>query len=317
MGLINDGAAVPGWAAVSTDRALARLIAPGAVLRRLATGAIWSEGPVWLPEDGSVLWSDIPGNRVLRWSPPGGVTVFLEGSEFENGHALDLDGSVIACSHGERRVERLGRDGTRTAIVDRYRGARLNSPNDVVVKSDGTIWFSDPQYGIVLPQEGHLGVSEIGANLVFRFDPVTGELDAVTDSIEEPNGLAFSPDETILYVSDTSASLRTDGSGNHHIIAFDVVDGRRLANGRPFYVCEPGLPDGFRVDRDGNVWTSALDGIHVVAPDGRARGRIPVPEKTSNCVFGGAEGNLLFITASSSLYVIQTATVGATAWAAR
>jgi len=314
---VVDGGVVPGWSAAPADPAFSQLLAPGAVLRRLATGAIWSEGPVWLPEDGNVLWSDIPGNRVLRWSPSGEVSVFLDGAEFENGHTLDLDGSVIACSHGERRIERLGRDGTRTPIVERYRGPRLNSPNDVIVKSDGTIWFSDPQYGIVQAHEGHLAESEIGDNLVFRFDPATGDLDAVTDAPDEPNGLAFSPDESILYVADTSAALRTDGSGNHHILAFDVVDGRRLANPRLFYDCPAGLADGFRVDVEGRIWTSSLDGIRVVTPDGRELGRIPVPEKTSNCVFGGTEGNQLFITAGTSLYTIETATRGATAWGAR
>jgi gluconolactonase len=312
-----DGSGVPGWSAPTGDPSFNRLLAPGAFLRRLATGATWSEGPVWLPEDGCVLWSDIPGNRILRWSPTGEASIFLDGSEFENGHTLDLDGSIIACSHGERRVERLGRDGARTPIVERYRGARLNSPNDVIVKSDGTIWFTDPPYGIVQAHEGHLADSEIGDNLVFRFNPATGDLDPVTDALEDPNGLAFSPDESILYVADTSAALRKDGSGNHHIVAFDVAGGRALVNERVFYVCDRGLADGFRVDVEGNVWTSAQDGMHIVSPDGRLLGRIPVPEKTSNCVFGGTEGNQLFITAGTSLYMIETATRGATAWGAR
>ena len=166
------------------------------------------------------------GNRVLRWDPDGRVSVFLADAEFENGHTLDHDGSIVACSHGHRRVERLGLDGTLTPIVDRYQGRRFNSPNDVVVKSDGTIWFSDPPYGITSDREGHQADSEIGDCLVFRFDPRTGELDAVTDWVDEPNGLAFSPDETVLYVSDTSAASHDDGGGNHHIAAFDVVDGR-------------------------------------------------------------------------------------------
>ena len=308
---VADGAPVDGWSPLVDDLALEALLRPGAVLHRLATGAIWSEGPVWLPQDGSLLWSDIPNDRVLRWYPEGRASVFLEPCEFENGHTLDHDGSIIACSHGDRRIERLALDGTITPIVERHLGKRLNSPNDVIVRSDGTIWFSDPPYGIASDWEGHTAESEIGDCLVFRFDPRTGELEAVTDWVAEPNGLAFSPDESVLYVSDTSAALRTDGGGNHHIAAFDVVDGRTLANPRVFYTMDEGLADGFRVDVAGNVWTSAQDGIHVIAPDGRRLGRLPVPERTSNCVFGGADGDRLFITASTSLYAIHLATRGA------
>jgi gluconolactonase len=305
---VVDGAPIADWAPIVEDPALEALLRPGAVMRRLATGAIWSEGPLWLQQDGSVLWSDIPNNRLLRWYPEGSVSVFLEPSEFENGHTLDHDGSIIACSHGNRRVERLALDGTITPIVERYLGRRLNSPNDVIVKSDGTIWFSDPPYGIASDWEGHKAESEIGDCLVFRFDPRTGELEAVTDWVEEPNGLAFSPDEDILYVADTSAALRDDGGGNHHIVAFDVVDGRMLANPRVFFVMDVGLADGLRIDVGGNVWTSAEDGIHVIAPDGRRLGRLPIPERTSNCVFGGPAGDRLFITASTSLYALDVAT---------
>jgi gluconolactonase len=308
---VADGAPVAGWAPLVDDRALESLLRPGAVLHRLATGAIWSEGPVWLPQDGSVMWSDIPNDRLLRWHPEGRVSVFLEPAEFENGHTLDHGGSIIACSHGNRRIERVALDGTLTPIVDRYLGKRLNSPNDVIVQSNGTIWFSDPPYGIASDREGHQADSEIGDCLIFRFDPRTGELEAATAWMEEPNGLAFSPDESILYVSDTSAALRDDGGGNHHIVAFDVLDGRMLANPRVFYVMDEGLADGFRVDTEGNVWTSAEDGIHVIAPDGRRLGRLPVPERTSNCVFGGPGGDHLFITASTSLYAIDLATRGA------
>ena len=285
-----DGGPITGWSPVVEDPALEALLRPGAVMVRLATGAVWSEGPVWLPQDGSVIWSDIPNDRLLRWHVDGRVSAFLDHAEFENGHTLDRDGSIIACSHGHRRIERLALDGSQTPIVDRYLGQRFNSPNDVIVKSDGTIWFSDPPYGILSDWEGHTAESEIGDCLVFRLDPRTGELEAVTDWVEEPNGLAFSPDESILYVSDTSAAKRDDGTGNHHIAAFDVVDGRRLTNPRVFHEIDEGLSDGFRVDIQGNVWTSAEDGIHVVAPDGRRLGRLPIPERTSNCVFGGPSG---------------------------
>jgi gluconolactonase len=287
------------------------LVPREAQLTRIMTGAAWAEGPVWLPADGSVLWSDIPNDRVLRWAPDGSSGVFRDHVDFQNGHTLDRDGSVLACEHGGRRIVRLAADGGATTVVDRFEGRRLNSPNDLVVKSDGTVWFSDPPYGIVGDIEGHKAESELGDSYVFRWDPATATLAIATDALEEPNGLAFSPDESILYVADTSAALRTDGTGNHHIVAFDVVDGGVLRNPRVFYVAEPGIADGFRVDEHGNVFTSAADGIHVVAPDGALLGRIEVPEKVSNCVFGGPDGRRLFITAGTSLYAIDLATAGA------
>lgn len=306
---IPDGAPVQGWAPIVEDPGLGPLLRPGATLHRLAIGCVWAEGPVWLPADGSVLWSDIPNDRVLRWTPDGAVSVALRPAEFQNGHTLDLDGSVIACSHGRRRLERLAPDGTVSPIVDRYQGRRLNSPNDVIVRSDGTIWFTDPTYGIISDREGHAGESEIGDCLVFRFDPRSGELDALTDRLDQPNGLAFSPDESVLYVSDTSDVTR-EAQGGGPITAFDVIDGRALANPRVFHVVPGGVPDGFRVDMHGNVWTSAHDGIHVVAPDGRRLGRLPVPEASSNCVFGGSQADRLFITATTSLYMIDVGTRG-------
>lgn len=308
---VADGAPVPGWAPVIEDAALEPLLRPGATLHRLAIGCVWAEGPVWLPHDGSVLWSDIPNDRVLRWAPDDGVSVSLHPAGHQNGHTLGLDGTVIACSHGRRRVERLSLDGTIAPIVDRYQGYRLNSPNDVVVKADGTIWFTDPPYGILSEWEGHTAESEIGACLVFRFDPHDGSLTAVADQLDMPNGLAFSPDESVLYVSDTAASH--DPDGNHHIMAFDVVDGRDLRSPRVLYVVPGGLADGFRVDVHGHVWTSAHDGIHVIAPDGRRLGRLPVPEVTSNCVFGGPRGDRLFITATTALYMVDVATRGTVA----
>jgi gluconolactonase len=299
----------PGF--LACDPRFETLVPREAQLTRIMTGAAWAEGPVWLPADGSVLWSDIPNNRVLRWAPDGSSGVFREHVDFQNGHTLDRDGSVLACEHGGRRIVRLAADGRATSVVERYQGRRLNSPNDLVVKSDGTIWFSDPPYGIVSDIEGHKADSELGDNYVFRWDPATETLAIATDAIEEPNGLAFSPDESILYVADTSAALRKDETGNHHIVAFNVVDGRDLLDPRVFYVAEPGIADGFRVDEEGNVFTSAADGIHVVAPDGTLLGRIFVPEKTSNCVFGGPDGRRLFITAGTSLYAIDLATAGA------
>jgi gluconolactonase len=306
---VPDGAPIEGWAPVIDDPGLASLLRPGVVMHRLAGGCVWAEGPVWLPRDGSLLWSDIPNDRLVRWYPDGRVEVALRPVEFQNGHTLDLDGSIIACSHGRRRIERLSLDGSVTSIVERYLGQRLNSPNDVIVRSDGTIWFSDPTYGIISDWEGHRSEPEVEARQVYRFDPRTGELTALTAALDQPNGLAFSPDETVLYVSDTSDVTKA-AHGGGPITRFDVVDGRSLADPRVHYVVPDGVSDGFRVDVAGNIWTSADDGIHIVTPEGRRLGRLPLPERASNCVFGGPEGDRLFITATTSLYAIHVAING-------
>jgi gluconolactonase len=282
----------------------------GETLTRLATGAAWGEGPIWLHEDGSVLWSDIPNDRVLRWHPDQGQSVWRERIGFVNGHAREQDGSLLHCSHGRRAILRTRfRDGRAFGpdelLVDRYQGRRLNSPNDVIVKRDGTIWFTDPPYGIVSDHEGHRAESELGANYVFRFEPLSGALDIVSDFMEEPNGLAFSPDESLLYVSDTSAALRTDGSGHHHIVAFDVQGGRSVANPRILAVISPGLADGFRIDERGWIFTSSGDSVQVLHPDGTLLARIPVPEKVGNLTFGGPQRDELYIAASTSLYRIR------------
>jgi len=289
-----------------------------AALERLCTGAVWGEGPVWLSETGAVLWSDIPNNRMLAWQPARGMAVWREDVEFTNGHAREADGALLHCSHGLRAIVRTRFDAAMLplsdeVVVSHYQGRRLNSPNDVVVKRDGTIWFTDPPYGIVSDREGHAAPSELGRCYVFRFDPATGALRIASDFVEEPNGLAFSPDESLLYVSDTSAALRTDGGGHHHIVAFDVTDGQDLASPRVFAVVNPGLADGFRVDVNGFVYTSSADSVQVYHPDGTRIGRIPVPEKVGNLCFGGTAGNELFICASSSLYRIVLNTKGATA----
>jgi gluconolactonase len=292
------------------DDRMRRVLAPASSLERLCTGAIWSEGPVWIAEDDSVLWSDIPNDRMLRWSARDGMTVWRERVEFTNGHVRDLDGSILHCSHGLRAVFRTAVDGGgQRTVVDRWEGKRFNAPNDIVVKSDGTIWFTDPPYGLIIPEEGHGGTSEIGDCLVFRHDPRTGALDPVTDLPEHPNGLAFSPDERLLYVSDTSGALPGQGS-NHCIWVFDVVGGSRLANGRRFVDVAPGVPDGFRLDAQGWIYTSAQDGVHVVHPDGTLLGKIRVPEKVGNVTFGGSDRDTLYIAASTSLYRIRLATRG-------
>jgi len=291
------------------------LVPQGEALQRLATGALWSEGPVWMHEDSSVLWSDIPNNRMLRWHADEGMSVWREQVEFTNGHTRAKDGSLLHCSHGLRAIVRtrqpLGADkAVDEIVVDRFQGRRLNSPNDVVVKSDGSIWFSDPPYGIASNHEGHQAESELGVNHVFRYDPSSGVLTAVTDFVEEPNGLAFTPDESQLYVSDTSAALRKDGSGNHHIVRFDVVDGRTLANPQIFAVVEPGLSDGFRLDSRGWLYTSSADSVQVYHPDGTRLAKIAVPEKVGNLTFGGPARNELFICASTSLYRIRLHATG-------
>jgi gluconolactonase len=287
-------------------------------LERLCTGAIWSEGPVWIAEADTLLWSDIPNNRMLSWHAERGMSVWREPAEFTNGHVRDLEGRLLHCSHGLRAIVRttLGADAQALGdevLVDRYQGRRFNSPNDIVVKRDGTIWFTDPPYGILSNREGYQAESELGQCFVFRFDPRKGSLRVMSNLMEHPNGLAFSPDESVLYVSDTSAAIRTDGGGNHHIVAFDVIGGEDLAHPRIFASIEPGLADGFRLDVHGFLYTSTGDSVQVFHPDGTQVAVIPVPERVGNVVFGGRGGNELFICASSSLYRIALNTRGATA----
>jgi gluconolactonase len=236
--------------------------------------------------------------------------VWRDRIDFVNGHTREADGSLLHCSHGRRAIVRTPmRDGQACGpdeiVVDRYQGRRLNSPNDVIVKGDGTIWFTDPPYGIVSDREGHRAESELGDNYVFRYDPRTAALDIAADFVEEPNGLAFSPDESVLYVADTSAALRTDGGGHHHIVAFDVVAGRSLTRPRVFAVVQPGLADGFRLDERGWVYTSSADSVQVYHPDGTRLAVIPVPEKIGNLCFGGERRDELYICASTSLYRIR------------
>ncbi len=294
-------------------------VADGAgTLERLCSGAIWSEGPVWMRENGAVLWSDIPNDRILRWHTDTGMSVWRSHVEYTNGHTREANGSLLHCSHGQRAVVRTRFDAELNVlgdeiVVDRYRGRRLNSPNDIVVKHDGSIWFTDPPYGISSDYEGHRAESELEGCHVFRFDPASGELLIASSFVEEPNGLAFSPDERVLYVSDTSAALRGDAGGNHHIVSFDVVDGQTLARPRIFAVIEPGLPDGFRVDMHGLLYISSLDSVQVYHPDGTRIGRIAVPEKVGNLCFGGPDGDELYVCASTSLFRIRLNTRGATA----
>jgi gluconolactonase len=297
------------------DPRLAKVLGD-ARLEKLCTGASWGEGPVWMHEDQSVLWSDIPNNRILRWSARDGMRVWREQAEFTNGHWRDLNGDLLHCSHGMRAIMRTpctagGVQAQTPAqiVVDTYDGKRLNSPNDLVVRADGTLWFTDPPYGILSDREGHQAPREQAANHVFCFDPRTHVLHAATDAVDEPNGLAFSPDESILYVSDTSAALRPPGQGQRCIWAFDV-DHMRLHRKRLFAQLPEGLPDGFRVDRQGWVYSSSEDAIRIYDAHGTLLGRIPVPERVGNLTFGGAQRNELFIAASTSLYRIRLNTRG-------
>jgi len=285
------------------------LVPGNSFLEKLWTGARWTEGPVYFSDLDCLLFSDIPNDRMLRWSEGAPVTVFRSPSNNANGNTRDRQGRLITCEHGSRRVTRTELDGTITVLADSYRGKRLNSPNDVVVKSDGTIWFSDPPYGILTDYEGHKSAQEQDRCYVFRLDPSTGTLTAVADDFERPNGIAFSPDESILYVSDTSHTDRPGGPP--HIRAFTVKDGKTLSGGRVFADMRHGRSDGFRLDTDGNVWTSAGAGVHCYTPAGDLVVRIPIPEAVSNVAFGGPKRNRLFITGFTSLYSIFLGANGA------
>ena len=282
---------------------MSSLLAPGASLERLYTGTVWAEGPVWLPALRALRWSDIPNNRIMQYHADDGQTaVYRQDVEFTNGRTLDLNGAVVQCSHGRRAVERDD-GGQLSVLVDRWQGKRLNSPNDVVVAADEAVWFTDPPYGIISDREGRIADPEYGGCYVFRLDEQRGELTAMITDMVEPNGLAFSPDERILYVSDTGV-LR-DSSAPRQIRAYDVIDGS-CVNGRVFAEITVGVSDGFRVDEEGRVWTSSGDGVRVFTPDGEQLLHVPVPEKVANLCFGGPDGQDLYIAASTSLYRIRT-----------
>lgn len=280
-------------------------------VEKLYTGCRWAEGPVYFADGRYLLWSDIPNNRIMRWDETdGSVSIFREPSRNSNGHTRDNQGRLVSCEHSGRQVTRTEVDGSITVLADNYQGKKLNSPNDVVVKRDGSIWFTDPPYGILSEYEGDQAESEIGENYVYRVDGDSGEITVVGDDFDKPNGLCFSPDESILYIADTGASHDPDGP--HHIRAFDVsADGKSLSNSRVFAVCDNGLFDGFRCDVDGNVWSSAADGVHCYTPDGTLIGKILIPETVANVTFGGIKGNRLFICGTTSIYSVYLNTKGA------
>ena len=280
-----------------------------ATLQRIWTGGTWTEGPVWSPAWQSLVWSDIPNDRRLRWDALTGAVGDMRSGLgcYTNGSTLDGQGRIVACEHGTRSVTRLEHDGSVTVLASRYLGLRLNSPNDVVVATDGSVWFTDPHYGIISDHEGFEAPMEQDGQQVYRLDPA-GHLHRMTDDFACPNGLAFSPDERLLYVSDTGATHFE--TGERHIRRFAVGADGSLSDGVVFAVCENGLFDGFRLDAEGRLWTSAHDGVHCYAPDGTLIGKVLVPEKVSNCCFGGPDLRRLFITASSSVYAIDVTVRG-------
>lgn len=285
------------------------LLQPNASMDKLTGECLWAEGPVYFPATDLLIWSDIPNNRMLRWAPGMGVGVYRVPSNYSNGNTRDREGRLVSCEHGERRVTRTEHDGSITVIASHFEGKRLNSPNDVIVDSEGAIWFTDPDYGIISDYEGYRSDSEIGRCNVYRVSPGDTQVRLVSDDFVKPNGLAFSPDESKLYIADSAASH--DDNAPRHIRVFDVASNGALRNGRVFVEMQSGVPDGMRVDEHGNVWTSAEDGVHCYAPDGALLGKILIPEVVANLTFGGPRRNRLFITATSSVYALHVGVRGA------
>ncbi|GEO98548.1 SMP-30/gluconolactonase/LRE family protein [Methylobacterium haplocladii] len=284
------------------NRRFAGYILENAPLEGLGSGFRWIEGPVWMGDSGCLLFQDLPRNRTMRWIEDEGFSVYRAPSDYANGQTRDLQGRLIACSHRGRCLYRTELDGSVTTLVTHHDGKRLNAPNDVVVKSDGTIWFTDPVYGISNDYEGGRQVSEQPPAL-YRFDPDTNAITVAAGDFDGPNGLAFSPDESRLYVSETGD--QTHANPRQYIRVFDVAgDGRTLTGGGVFHKIEPGYCDGMRVDEDGNVWSSAADGVHCLSPEGRLLGKILIPYRVSNLCFGGPAKNRLFIGGSHTLFAI-------------
>ncbi len=273
------------------------------------TGTEWAEGPTYVPASdtstGFAVFSDVPNNRVLKFDPQSGeTTTFREPSHFSNGNTVDAEGRIVTCEHQRHAISRLEHDGTLNVLVDTYEGKRLNSPNDLCVKSDGTIWFTDPPYGILTDREGDPRESDLDGNFVYRLEPETGNISIVVNQLDRPNGIAFSPDEKSLYIADSGEP--------RNLVAFDVdSDGVTLINLRVFAVVRPGIADGFRCDVNGNVWTSAHDGIQCYSPEGVLLGKILVPEqRTANCAFGDEDRQTLYIAGDTSLYSVRLAVAG-------
>jgi len=292
------------------DQSFARYRLNLAAVERIAHGFRWSEGPAWIGDGRYLLWSDIPNNRIMKWEEEtGAVSIFRRPSNFANGNTRDRQGRLVTCEHGGRRVTRTEYDGTISVIADAFEGKPLNSPNDVVVKSDGSIWFTDPPFGLLGYYEGYLAKQELPMN-VYRVDGESGEMTVVEGDVARPNGLCFSPDESTLYLVESGTTPR-------NVYAYDVVSGRKLSKKRKFIDVGPGTPDGMRCDVDGNLWMgwgmggAALDGVSICNADGKLIGRINLPERCANLCFGGTHRNRLFMAAAKSVYALFVNTQGA------
>ncbi len=299
---------IEGTDIIVVDRRFRACFAGHVRVERLWTGARWAEGPAWFAAGRYLVWSDIPNNRMMRYVEPSGeVSVFRERSNNSNGNSVDNQGRLVTCEHLTRRVTRTEFDGSITVVADKWKGKRLNSPNDLVVKSDDSIWFTDPAYGIDTDYEGDRQAEEIGGCHVYRVDAKSGEIAAVVTDMTRPNGIAFSPDEKFLYIADTGASHKHKGP--RHIRRF-AVNGSKLSGGEVFAESTAGLFDGFRLDTEGRVWTSTAEGVHVYDPDGTLIGKILIPELVANVTFGGTKLNRLFICGTTSLYSVYVTVNG-------
>ena len=292
------------------DKRFGALLVGHVRVERLYTGCRWAEGPAWFPAGRYLVWSDIPNNRMLRYDETdGSVSVFRPDSHYSNGNSVDREGRLVSCEHKGRCVSRTEHDGSYTVLAGRYNGKTFNSPNDLVVKSDGAIWFTDPSYGIDIDYEGERCPREQDGCHVYRIDPGTRAVTRVASDFERPNGIAFSPDEKHLYVADTGVTHKENGP--KHIRRFDVsADGRSISNSSVFATCTAGLFDGVRLDTDGRIWTSAADGVHCYLPDGTLLGKVKIPETVANVAWGGPKLNRLFICGTTSLYSVFLAVNG-------
>ena len=287
-----------------------RIVRPSSGIELVADGMIFTEGTTWVSDRDMVIWSDFFNNRIMQWSESGGIDVFRQPSNRVNGNTIDLEGRVVSCETTGRKVVREELDGTITTVADRYDGGRFTSPNDVVVKSDGSIWFTDPSYGILVPGIGDGEMPEQERDRVYRVDPETGQVDSVCEDFDKPNGLAFSPDESLLYIADSG---RTHGEfRNHLVMRFDVSDGgASIENPAVLAVVDPGVPDGMRVDTDGNLYVAAGDGVQVFSPSGDLLGKILTPDVVTNCAFGMPDYQTLFIAATECVWKLRLDAAGA------